>query len=139
MRTATNRFIVLSITIMWLITIPLALLFWIKVIGWSVNLTLLIVLPILGIFLPVSYPLAIEGNERFKKGEGLELSSGILLRSGLLGLLGGTLSCCAIWLYALLSENVYWGIAIVGLVVVLLAYAAAHVFREIVKGIRLGR
>jgi hypothetical protein len=128
-------FIVVAVTIMWLIAIPLELLFWINVVGWPLDLALLLSLPIIAVWIPLGYPVAIAGNERYQSGVGPDHSPGVLARSGLLGVLSGALSVCAVWLYMLFHAGMYWGIAIVGLLGCLLVWFTAHVARQLLRRI----
>jgi hypothetical protein len=131
-----KRFIIAAITIMWLLAIPLELLFWINVVGWPLDLALLLSLPIMAVWIPLGYPMAIAGYERYQSGAGPDHSPGALARSGLLGVLSGAPSVCAVWLYMLLHAAMYCGIAIVGLLGSLLVWFTAHVARQLLRRMR---
>jgi hypothetical protein len=133
-RTVGNTLVVVALTLTWLVTIPLELLFWIRVIGWPLDLTLLITLPIMGVLIPVSYPIAIIGNERFRYGEAF-LPAEALGRSGWLGVLGALLSVCAVWLYMLLHDAQYWRLLIVGVLAFLLVGVVIHTVRKLLSQI----
>ena len=128
-----NLLLIIAVTVMWLVTIPFVLFFWMNVVGWPIDLTLLICLPILAVCIPVSYPLAIAGNERYRNGNGLDLSPNILARFGLLGILSGVLSVCAIELYMLFHAAMYWGVVIVGSLACVSVFVIAHVVRQLLR------
>jgi hypothetical protein len=140
MKIAANRnaFIIIAITFMWLITIPAEFIFWIRVVDWSINLTLLINLPILGVWIPASYPLAIEANERYRRGRETR-STDVLNRSMLLGGLSASLAACSVWLYSLYRVMMYSGIVTVSLLMCLLIWVVARIVRQLVRGIRRER
>jgi len=131
---AGNTFVIVAITLTWLITIPLELLFWVNVVGWSLELTLLITLPIMGVLIPISYPIAVLGNERFRRGEDF-LTADVLWRSGWLGVWGALLSACAVWLYMLFLDAQYWGLLIVVLPAISLIGVVIHYVRKLIRQI----
>lgn len=107
----------IAVTILWLLLIPTAVMLCTKLVGWPLDLTLLILLPILAVWIPASYPLAILGNNLHESGRDVRFSLRALVRFALLGVIAVSLSATAMVAYALYRSGAYWGIVVcVGLV-----------------------
>ena len=129
----SDVFTIISVTGMWVCTIPLEVLALTRFVKWPLDLTLLILVPFVLIWMPVSYPLAIAGNRRYQRGEGLGLSSHTLIRFAVLGVLTGVLSAVTIFLYGLLQSGASIASAFVALLGCLCVWGSVHVVRKIIK------
>lgn len=134
-RERSDLFPVVAITVTWMVTIPLLLYFFIRIVGWPRDFTLLVVLPFVSIWLPLSYPLSVVHNRRYRDGGDLGLSSDMLTRAGLLGVLTSALSVGAVLLYAFYHAKTWWGILLVAVGGAVCLWAAVRVMRGILKGV----
>ncbi len=55
MSTTRNSFVTVALTLMWIILAPAMFLLFTKVLGWPLDLALVILTPILTIWIPASY------------------------------------------------------------------------------------
>lgn len=129
----SNRSIILAVTLTWVITIPLQLLFWVAVVGWPVELALLISVPILVIWIPLSYPVAIAANENNKTAAGSDRPARVHEGWGLLGILSGSLSVCTVWLNTLMHSGYYLGSVFVMLLMCGVIWAVLRTSRSLLK------
>jgi hypothetical protein len=129
----SNRSIILALTLTWVITIPLELLFWVAVVGWSLELALLISVPILVIWIPLSYLLAIAANDNPKTASGIDRPNRVHEASGLLGILSGSLSACAVWLNTLMHSGYHFGAVFVMLLMCGVIWAVLRTSRSLLK------
>ena len=116
-------------TLMWLIFMPLLYLLLTRVAGWPAVLAVIISTPIFLVWVPVSYPLMLIGNEKFQRGENPQLSSVGMAMAALLGLATILLSTLAFLLYASFRSGSYFMLA----VVITLAFLAIVAVVLIVK------
>lgn len=89
----------IAISLNTVIAIALLYLFFLKVVGWPIDLTVVMVTPMILFFAITGVPVSIAANERYNSGRGLGLSSGVLTRFGLLGILAGTFSVSVLYTY----------------------------------------
>jgi hypothetical protein len=131
--TKGDVFTIIAITSMWVCAIPLEVLLFTTFVKWPLDLTLLILMPFVLIWMPASYPLAIAGNRCHQKGEGFGLSSDTLIRFAVLGVLTSVLSAVTVFLYGLLGSGAAIASAFVALLGCVCVWGSVHVVRKILK------
>lgn len=129
-------FAAVGLTITWAMVIGVTVFLFTRMATWPLDLTLLILLPIVVIWAPVSYFLAVAGNERYQRGEGLGLSSQVVARSALAGVLTGAISTITVWLYIALEDGFYFGSAVVVVLGFLCMWGVVHLLRQLVAAVR---
>lgn len=133
-----KAFTAVALVLTWAFTLVTNVLFFTRVVRWPLDLTLLMLLPFTVILFPGSFSLAMAGNERHQRGEGLDLTSRFFMLAGLLGLLTAALTALVVWLYVTIGAG--WRLLSVVLVTAGLAciWGVARVFREIINEVRHG-
>ena len=97
-----------ALTLMWLVTIPGLLYFFHRVVGMPWDLTCLLLLPSNALWVPLSYPLTIASYERYARLGEVNLSAGLLMKFGALGVLAGFFSVASLWLYVIHAADQLW-------------------------------
>jgi hypothetical protein len=114
--TKGDTFSVIAVTVAWLLTTALGWLVLRRIMKLPFDLTALLFVPVLLIWLPTSYRLAIAGNRRFRRNDSLSLSWNTLRRFGLLGVVTAAIIVMAIWIYGLYHAHAYLSMIIAGVV-----------------------
>ena len=128
----------IAVTLMWAAIIPVMFLLFTKGVGMPLRLTSFLLAPILVIWVPASYPIAIAGDERYRRGEGLDLPPKALAATGGLGLVTGLLGTCALFLDVMLQSAAYAGAGIFSLMACACLWAAKKLVVQLVDEMRRG-
>ena len=120
---------------MWLIVGPLEVLFFVRLVGWPLDLALLILVPILVVWIPFSYRLAIAGNDRHRRGEEAAPYTEFA-RFGLLGVLTGVLSTLSVFGAAMLRAESLVGTLVVLSIAIPCLWAAVLIARRSLTELR---
>jgi hypothetical protein len=135
MRARSDAFVIVVVTVGWLVTIPFGIYVYTRIVGWPLDLALLCFLPFVLIWFPISYPLSISHNRSYRLGKDIGLSPDALVQSGLLGMLTGAMTLAAILLYGFFRAKTYWAVLVVGFGAVVCAWAVVRVCRGLLKAV----
>jgi hypothetical protein len=126
---------VLIVTAMWVIGLWMLYWMFVSVIRWPLELVVLLLLPILLTWIPVSYPLAIIGHRKSQKGEAVAFTWETIVQFFVVGILLVPASAGGAWLYMLTRRASNVGIVIAGLFELVCAMGILLCFRRILRGL----